>query len=432
MVGAGCSIEDPTGLKLAGVYSQRIHDELVLEGILEQGECEAPDDLSELASVVAAKTGTQAAVVQRLPRNDFKYAKANEGYRIAAALLREGCLSAIATLNYDLALTDAVRQVDGYEIDEIAGPDDMNYLGSKAIIYLHRNVNEPIEDRWILRKEALDTEWQNSWESVVVSRIAASPVVVFAGLGSPAAVLTKTVGKIREAVPDRLVSFLADPSAESPFAEALDLPAENHVRAFWGEFMRRLSSRVAAQSTRDLLDSCDELCAENGWEDDPDAVRLICQAFGEIGLLDMGQSRATWLCSSKSYEPDIPDTRKLLGDLFLAVGALCGESGRSATFGTGAVLVLEGDGRPPLRVLLVSGAGHRRWSQLDGILANLGLNPDLVLVGAFSDDRPTLAPPIDIIHGGPTDDVASGRAYSQIASVDELRADVGAVLRAVS
>ena len=204
VVGAGCSVEHPTSLHLARTYSRRVHDDLVADGVIEPGDCAEPEDLSLLASTVFARTGSQAAVVKRLPHNDFRLARANNGYLLAAALMCEGSVGIVASLNYDLAMSDALRQLDERGVDEIAGPSGLQFLGTKAIIYLHRNVNEQDEERWILRKEALDDEWRNNWESVVANRIAASPVVVFAGLGSPAAVLTETVGRVRGVVPNML------------------------------------------------------------------------------------------------------------------------------------------------------------------------------------------------------------------------------------
>ncbi|MBV8958533.1 MAG: hypothetical protein JO054_18455, partial [Actinobacteria bacterium] len=163
VLGAGCSLEEPTSLELSSVYSKAIFDRLIADGELVDDECADPWDLSCVASAVHDKFGDQRRVVERLPRNDFRYAKANDGYLLAAALLAEGAVSCVATLNYDLALTDAVRQLDARGVNEIAGPSHLAEFGPSAIVYLHRNVNEQDVEKWILRKEALDREWESGW-----------------------------------------------------------------------------------------------------------------------------------------------------------------------------------------------------------------------------------------------------------------------------
>jgi len=89
VVGAGCSLEPPTGLKLASEYAVEVLNELVLDGVLADGGCHDSQDLSLVASTVWARHGSQAAVVERLPRAKFRTARLNDGYLIAAALLRE-------------------------------------------------------------------------------------------------------------------------------------------------------------------------------------------------------------------------------------------------------------------------------------------------------------------------------------------------------
>src|SRR4051794_2729105 len=97
IVGAGCSLEQPTGLELSRVYAQRAHDRLVLDGVLAPGDCDDPTDLSAVAKAVFDRTGSQIDLVRRLPRNEFRLARPNTGYLTAAALLREGVISAVLT-----------------------------------------------------------------------------------------------------------------------------------------------------------------------------------------------------------------------------------------------------------------------------------------------------------------------------------------------
>ena len=430
IVGAGCSVESPTGLKLSKEYSKSIHDELIADGVLDIGECSDPNDLSELASVVYRKTNQQTDVVARLPRNEFRYAKANDGYLLAAALLCEGSISVIATLNYDLALTDAVRQLDGRDVDEIAGPCGLRDLGGKAIIYLHRNVNESDFEKWILRKEALEYEWRGGWESFVSGWITASPVVLFAGLGSLAAVLSETLRKIRNAFPDQIEAFVADPGAQTPFAKSLDLPAENYIQASWGAFMDLLSERVVTSLKEEMVKSCSELCATNQWSDTSESILAVCSAFVADGLVKIGQRRSALLCSDKAYEPDQEGTRLLIADLLLAVGLVAVATSAEISFASGGDATLRFGNGSTITVGLLSGCGHRRWGQIDGLLTNRGTNQlNLVIAGGFAGHQAVdVTPPADLIDIEPEFDIAVGVIPRRVVSVDALRSELSNII----
>lgn len=432
VLGAGCSLEPPTNLKLSSAYSQDIFEALVADGEIEPDECADPADLSRLATLVSDKFGDQRRVVERLPHNDLRYAKANEGYLIVAALLVEGAVSCVATLNYDLALTDAVRQLDGRGVNEIAGPTHLQDFGSSAIVYLHRNVNEQDPEKWILRKEALDTEWAGGWESVVAARLASSPVVVFAGLGSPAAVLTDAVARIRNLVPDALTAYLADPSETSEFATALQLPAENHIHAGWCDFMRMLAERMALRSRTEMRKACESLISGNGWADGASVVERMCDAYQLGGLLTLGRVRAAWLLSDRSYEPDHESQRDLIADLLLGVGLITRDT-TSVSLQPDGIAVLTPDTGAPRRVMAVSGRGTRRWSQLDPVLGSLAANsstaPELVITSGFQGPRLSeFAPPYDIVTEPQPDDIRAGVPFPRVLSVDDLRTDPELVL----
>ena len=130
VVGAGCSVEDPTGLKLASHYAAEVHRRLVLDGFLGDGDCHEPHDLSLLASTVWARHGSQTPVVERLPRAEFRSARPNDGYLIAAALLRERAISCVLTLNFDLAMSSALTELSATDVQVIVGPQHLPYLGS--------------------------------------------------------------------------------------------------------------------------------------------------------------------------------------------------------------------------------------------------------------------------------------------------------------
>ena len=144
-------------------------------------------------------------------------AQANDGYLVAAVLLREGVIETVMTLNFDLAMSHALGSISATDVSVVPGPMSADELGGATVIYLHRNVEEQDLEQWILTVEALDSQWQEGWEGVVAARVIASPVVVFAGLGSPAAVLTKTVEKVRKGVLATHKVYVVDPSPTSAF-----------------------------------------------------------------------------------------------------------------------------------------------------------------------------------------------------------------------
>jgi hypothetical protein len=128
--GAGCSFEDPTNIPLSRQCSEDAFRQLVLDGMLLETDCVDPTDLSKLADVVFAKFGTQQALVERLPVNRFRLARANDGYLLLAALFREKVIASFVTLNFDLAAIKALSDIGA--IDEVAiirGPEEHGIIG---------------------------------------------------------------------------------------------------------------------------------------------------------------------------------------------------------------------------------------------------------------------------------------------------------------
>ena len=247
VVGAGCSFEPPTSLPLANQCALEAHRRLVADGILVNGDCADPADLSCVADTVMSKTNSQRELVLRLPREDFRHAEPNQGYLIAAAMLRERAISYLMTLNFDLAMSTALSQVGATnDVTIVAGPEHHNDLGAVSLIYLHRNVDADLEN-WILCSSALEVEWQGQWEEIMARRVLASPVTVFAGLGAPAAVLVETVKRIGEALPDAVRAYQVDPAPRetSAFFSALDIINEDaYLQMGWVAFMEELSDRL--------------------------------------------------------------------------------------------------------------------------------------------------------------------------------------------
>lgn len=433
VVGAGCSIEQPTGLKLASEYAAEVLRKLVLDGILADGDCDNPQDLSLVASAVWSRHGTQAAVVERLPRAEFRTARPNEGYLIAAALLREGAVSCVLTLNFDLAMSSALTELTASGVEVIVGPQHLPYLGSSTVIYLHRNVDEDDPDRWILRREALEEEWREDWQEVVARRVMAAPVTVFAGLGSPAAILTETVTRIRAAVSDALKTYVVDPADATAFQAALDLPPESHLRAGWVDFMRRLGARVAAEHCAALEVAARALCTEHGWDGESEHTASLCSRFTGLGLVLSGKLRALWLLDTQGYAPD--DARRgLTADLLLGLGLVERELGARAHFREDGAVEFRQDGTIVASVLVVSGGGTRRWTALEprvrAVAASLRpeTRPACAILGGVQGSRPEqIAPPEDLLSGDAGDDIITGEPVMNLVMIDELRNDAARI-----
>lgn len=429
VVGAGCSLEAPTGLELATTYSLEVHRQLIQDGLLTAAECSAPEDLSVLTSTVWEKHADQAPVVVRLPRSKFRQAQPNRGYLVAAALLRERVVSAVLTVNFDLAMTTALGRVSASEVDVVPGPAAAGQLGSAAVIYLHRNVDEVDANRWILRSEALQEEWRDQWEDVIAHRVMSSPVVVFAGLGSPAALLTETVTWIRKAISTTHLAYVVDPAAEPQFQRALGLPPDAHIRLGWGDFMELLAVRLTEEFRHSLETSCLEMCSEHGWDAEAGPATALCKRLHSLGLVDLGALRAAWLLDHPSlYTPD-DERRGLIADLLLGIGLVEQRHSAEAHFRSDGTVRLYRAGRALPSFLAASGQGTLRWAALEArVLKVLGDyqgidRPRAALLSGVSGGRPdTIAAPEDVIADWASD-ITQGTPRPELVTVDEIRSD---------
>ena len=224
IIGAGCSFEPPTNLPLSRVLSEEAHARVVADNILESGDCAEPSDLSCVADVVFGKTAHQDALVSRFPLARFRNAAPNDGYLVAVALLREHAISDLLTLNFDLAIRHALGEMSaGADVGVVRGPQEAAATGVVNVVYLHRDA-EASADEWILRTAQIEDAWKNGWEELVTTRVMTAPVVVFAGLGTAAAVLVETIRRVRAAVEDH-ISIHVDPFefGSSPFTETLEI-----------------------------------------------------------------------------------------------------------------------------------------------------------------------------------------------------------------
>lgn len=343
VIGAGCSLEDPTNLPLSKDVSRKAHQKLLDDGVLQES-CENPEDLSEVADAVFEARDEQRPLVDRMGIHRFTGVDPNSGHKIAAALLREGCISSVITLNYDDAMTQAIGYVGGgEEINEIGNPRAHNEMGPTNLVYLHRKADAHPEDL-VMRTEVLEKEWEENWEEMIVQSQLIRPSSVFAGLGSPAAVLTESTQKLRGAEGTDPTFYQVDTAdyewendegetEKSPFTEALDIPKDQYIQLGWCDFMEAVGERVRKQQLQDLCEACVEVAWEDGQElfetfDDEareelrNRIRsLLDPDTHPYRFLEMGELRARWfLETGKNYachfREDVPTW---IAQLLLAV-----------------------------------------------------------------------------------------------------------------
>jgi hypothetical protein len=444
VVGAGCSLEEPTAIPLASQCSEECHARLVASGILNAGDCPEPWNLSCLADAVFEKTGGyQRPLVEQLSRHyRLKNAPPNEGHRLAAALLREGAITSVLTLNFDLALSTAISSMGGADrIAVIDGPQQLGDQKAYNLYYLHGNASAVDPETWVLRTEALTAEWRDHWRQVVATKVLASPVVVFAGLGSPADVLIETVRLIHQAMPTGTQAYQVDPGDRnsSAFFEALALDASRYVQATWCDFMVDLSHRLVLEHLARLAAAAGRLTQRDQLP--PESLDPLIQRITAMGLLRLGQLRANWLLESNDYLPDEPFTRDLVADLLLAVALIARNSNCSAVIFEDGVVELRRDNRILAALIFASGRGVRGRIDMEAQIAKRQRRlrgrptPPTVAVVTATRDSSSMAvvsPPADVLRGDQPESIVLGTTALPLLHVSALRDDSSLLERLVS
>lgn len=407
VTGAGASIEPPTSLKSGGAYSEAAHERLVLDTILQPGACAEPRDLSVLADVVHSINGSQLELTKRLPRDEWRAPTPNAGHFAAAALLIEGALRALVTLNYDLALQVALASLGKPpDVSICKGPEDHDQTSSHALIYLHRSAESPPET-WILRKSDLDSSWRQAWEQMVATGALSAPVTIFAGLGSPAAVLTETVTSLAR-LPGTAF-FYADLFPDSKFSEAIAAGLRARIRMGWGAVMETLARRLAQEHGLHLRGEARTLAASAGLPEG--AADEIVQRLCAMGLVPLGRIRSSWLLFKHPYLRDDAQ-RTCVADLAVTLGAVADALSVTAQFDEqGGVHLLQPDGeRVSLRV--IHGGGLRTWAFVRSKLEvqrqdarDFGRSRVVLVAGLAPGIDPL---PADLVHIDSADDLIRG------------------------
>lgn len=431
VIGAGCSLEAPTSIPLAGECSRQCHERLIADGILADEDCLDPSNLSSLADAVFAKRGTQDPLVKQLSQHyTLKSASPNEGHLLTAAMLREGAITSVLTLNFDLALSTAIAALGvGDAIGIIDGPDDLLNQNRFNLYYLHRNANESNSDLWILRTEALATEWRGKWQAVVTAKVLATPVVVFAGLGSPADVLIECTKLIQNSIPEGSRAYQVDPGQpnESAFFLALALDPAFFIQGKWCEFMAALSQRLVVQQIALLNSTAQDVIARDTLY--PEDLAPLLSRLENLGLLELGRLRANCLLYEQDYIVDEELGRELVADVLLGIALITRVTGTTAIIlGIGVVEFRRGD-RIVSTHLVVSGRGSRGRIAIQSELSlrqrryrGLASSPAGAIVGGIRDDiEGPITPPADVLIGDTSGSIIFGQTLIPIFNVASLR-----------
>lgn len=418
------------GLPMSRQCSTDAHAELIADGLLEEDECEHPEDLSALADAVYGKYDVQKPLVERLPRGRFRSPTPNEGCLLTAALLRERALDSVITLNFDRGLQIALANLGaGADVAIIAGPEAREEMGGTNLIYLHRSVDADPEE-WILRSIDLEEAWEGQWEEAMAQRLLAVPVTVFAGLGTAAGVLVDAVERLRGIFPEAKGLFLVDPGelSDSEFAAALALDEGAYVQLGWCLFMKELAQRLVVRFVAELEASCNELIDQEGWNE-PDPSEL-CRRFGELSLLEFGRIRARWLLDAAPYSPHEVIQAALLADLLLAVGVIERATGSVAEFHEDGVVAFRRGDDLVTTAIFASGHGTLNWETMEAKAASDPLRerrvfgrPRFAIFAGAREGRPSSSAPANLVAEPVPDDIAETAPGFESFSVSELRDD---------
>jgi NAD-dependent SIR2 family protein deacetylase len=439
VMGAGCSVEAPSSLPASDRCSREVWQELRDDEILGPDDCANSDDLSAVADAVYEKCGSQVELVKRLPAR-FRYAEPNDGTLLAAALLREGVAHHVITLNFDLTFSTALVRVGAHgDVAVLNGPEDHEHMGTHNLIYLHRNVEASDPETLVLRTAALDQQWREGWEEVVVRMALVAPIVVFAGLGTKVGALVESSQSIKQALGGSMAVVQVDIGRreDSAYADALGVSEGNFVQAGWSEFMDLLGRRVVKAylqmlraASRRLIDQA-EVAPE---DQEPLFERLVA-----AGLLYLGELRARWtLDPSMPYLTATQADPEHIADLLLCVALLERVVGARAAFVERGLVELSRDGHPVALIALGTGRGVSPWLAAESRLrtrpsttVSSALRPTLGVLAHVRKRPETLAPPENIVPSRTGDNIVTGVVQFPVLELDDLRRDPTQVLALV-
>ena len=427
VLGAGCSFEAPTNVPLSRDVAQSAYDRLVNDGVFSADALAEGDqtDLIKIVRVLKKLGRDQGDLVERFPLV-MRTATPNKGYRLAAALLYEQAIKAVITLNYDTALATSLSHIGAQGVGLLLGPEDHRYFSAVNAIYLHRYIlgQEPL----ILDSAQLDKEWKDKWEEVVARSVMTAPWTVFIGLGSPAPVLTHSVGRVRQGTTTQVV--LVDPAASSTsgFGQHLCLEESSLVRLGWGDFMEQLAERHVAEQRQLLAESCRDLVETNGWEDED--IAGLCGRVADLGLERIGNLRAHVFMILDNYVSSRGSDSRHIADLILAVGLIERRLDAHAEFTEVGTVEFFREGEFQSSYFVLSGRGFVRSGTLPSHLTSRlsdwhGVHrPTGAIVAGIAGLRPSEIPvPRDVIRETDTESVVRRDHQVDVIHVDDIRSD---------
>lgn len=431
VVGAGCSVEQPTNLPLSSALALDAHRRLVQDGVLAHGDCPEPDNLSCVADIVFSKTGSQQELVSRFPCERFRQAEPNKGHLLAAAMLYEQALGCVMTLNFDLALSNALAQIGTQgRVTVISKPEDYSSFSLSSLVYLHRNV-EANPDLWVLRSDALEKSWRDGWEKLVTERVVGAPITVFVGLGSPIGVLEESIVRIESKLRGRgVVKFYqVDPDAKSnsSLSKKLGFPDNAYLQMSWCEFIDSLANRLVQEHRDELKKACYDLTKEESLHDED--VETLCQRITQHGLLNLGKIRARWMLASVSYIPRREVVREWLADLLLAIGLMERESGSQAIFRSDGIIEFRHGNSIVGAVIVAHGQGFLRWTTIETKVKQSVQYSEYdypgtiraIISGVIGVRSPNITPPDNIVCQVDDGSLIPPERRLKMYSVDDLR-----------
>lgn len=436
VVGAGCSFDTPTCLPLSKDLAKQAYDQLVADGVIKAEDCPDPTDLALLADAVWRAKDSQRELVMRLGPERLSSAQPNDGYKLSVALMLEGVVRTIITLNYDLALTHALAAVGASDrISTIKEPKEWSRGKGRLVIYLHGNV-EGEWDRLVFRTCQLNDEWKEGWEQVVAQASLAAPTLLFAGLGSPAPVLSTSAEWIRSKLTGEV--FLADPVPRdrSGFAEALDVDDAHYIPLGWNVLLKALGERFLAEHGRLLQAAVAANAAANGVP----AVDLsnVFSQLAASGVVTLGQARQQWLRQEPGYSPLAESiSNDLVCELLTALAAVVGHTNGTARLSPDGVIEVRVGSRILGRLALASGRGAltqdalrmRAICSLERSATTDPL-PSVVVTGATSRPAVDVSPPADITGAPEPGDVVTAVVEPAFYALEAVRVDPCLVVQA--
>lgn len=368
VIGAGCSIDPPTNLPSGRDLARCAYSALVANGLIAETDAIDRDDLTSVADAAFAATKSNDALVEVLDPIRFANANPNYGHLIAAALLIEGSIRDVLTINYDLAMSSALIQLGaGDKVGSILGQEHHGRQIARNVIYVNGSAYAT-PDKWVLTTQQLDDAWQGAWEQLVSERATASPVIIFVGLSASAKVLSEAAKRVKSMVPHGVQICFVNPAPfeSCTLAKEMNLNAESYVQKNWIELAEALAARLLSEQILRLNEKLPLLISEQHRLDE--VLEQLAPLFGRLNLLLLGKLRSEWLFHPEQYRPAIDTETSLLAVLLYGLAIIKRNLNADALVENDGRVRLVIPGNAEILVLLGSGKGFRRFQAVESQL----------------------------------------------------------------